>query len=362
MIENANPDLFEVMTSEPPDFSDEYVICLLRERFGFTATVKTLISERDQNFLVTCDDGNQYVLKIANPEEDTSVTRFQIEALLHIEKKNAALKVPRIIRSLQGETGFEIADEKATYYVRMVSYLRGHLFDGFHCSSAFRYNLGRELAALGKALKDFVHPGSHHSLIWDMTHALELRDLLRHIDDPVARGEVASTLDIFEAEIQPLLPQLRAQVIHNDLNPGNALVDDEDADRVSGIIDFGDMIYGPLIVDVAVGAAYHRSLQGDPLEHVAQFLAGYCSVTGLERQEIDLLFDLIKTRLSTTVAILHWRASHKGPDDPYLDSALQGESTSAVYLHRLMEVPRSAARDIFRQVVASTVERDGVDS
>jgi Ser/Thr protein kinase RdoA (MazF antagonist) len=358
MMENINPGLFEVMTSEPPAFSDDFVIALIHERYGFSATVATLVSERDQNFLVTAGDGHRYVLKIANPEEDISVTRFQVEALLHIEKVDPELKVPRIIRGLQGETGFEISGGSARYFVRMVSYLPGKLFDGMHCSSAFRYNLGRELAALGRALKDFVHPGSHHTLIWDMTHALELRALLKFVDDSSVRREVATTLDIFEAEVQPQLGGLRAQVIHNDLNPGNALVADEDSDQVAGIIDFGDMIHGPLIIDVAVGAAYHRSLDGDPLQHIAQFVAGYCSVTPLQKSEVDLLFDLIKTRLSTTVAILHWRASHKGPDDPYLDSALQGESTSAVFLERLTEIPRLAARDILRQVSASAAIRD----
>ena len=354
---NANPELYEVMTAEPPIFDDDYVISLVKTRFGFDATTKRLLSERDQNFLVTSVEGAKFVLKIANPEEDVSVTDFQIQALLHIEQKNPRLSVPRVIRGVQGETGFGISDDRQNYFVRMVSYLQGTPFDGLSCSSVYRYNLGRELAALGHALKDFVHPGAYHSLLWDMSHALELRQMLGHIPDQSARGDVASTLDIFETDVQPVLGKLRAQVIHNDLNPGNALVAENDPNQVGGIIDFGDMVHGPLIVDVAVAAAYHRALQGNPLEQIAHFLAGYSSVTALEQQEIDLLFDLIKTRLATTVAILYWRASRKGPDDPYLADAFQGESTSTEYLHRLAEVPRKAARDAFRQVCASSTGR-----
>jgi Ser/Thr protein kinase RdoA (MazF antagonist) len=92
-------------------------------------------------------------------------------------------------------------------------------------------------------------------LLWDVKHNSRLRPLLKHIEDDQRRELVQRLLDKFQEKTEPLLPKLRSQVIFNDLNPDNVLIFDG-TDRVSGFIDFGDIVYSPLVVDIAVGAAY----------------------------------------------------------------------------------------------------------
>ena len=112
-----------------------------------------------------------------------------------------------------------------------------------------------------------------------------------------------------QERVLPRFGNLRWQVIYNDLNPSNVLVDPDDPDRVVGIIDFGDMVRAPLIVDVAVAATYQLRHTPDPFEAATQFIAAYHSVTPLEETETDLLFDLVATRLAMSVIINTWRAT-----------------------------------------------------
>jgi Ser/Thr protein kinase RdoA (MazF antagonist) len=222
--------------------------------------------------------------------------------------------------------------------------------------------MGAYLACLGQALKGFRHPGSNHGLLWDMQQALQLRRILEHIDDEALRRGAAQVLDDFETLALPQFATLRSQVIHSDLNPENLLIVPGDHDVVAGVIDFGDMLRAPLVVDVAIGAAYLGATDGNPLASIAEFLVGYHSVVPLELAEIDLLFDLIKTRLAASVSIMSWRASLRGADDPYLAGAVASEGSAAGFLRILLQLPRDNARQVFRQICASGPADDNADA
>jgi hydroxylysine kinase len=218
-------------------------------------------------------------------------------------------------------------------------------------------NMGAYLARLGRALDDFSHPGADQILLWDMKQASSLRKILHHINDPLLRELATKTLDDFEANALPVFASLRSQVIHNDMNPDNVLLKERGGSEIAGVIDFGDMLLSPLIVDVAVAAAYLRSMTGNPLTHIVEFIAGYHSETPLLRTEIDILHDLINTRLMTTVSILAWRASLRGSDDAYLRAYAQGESSAGLFLQTMSEIPRDNAAKIYSEVCASTTLR-----
>jgi hydroxylysine kinase len=97
-------------------------------------------------------------------------------------------------------------------------------------------------------------------------------------------------------------------VVHNDFNPHNILVDARDADRITGVYDFGDLVRTQLVNDVAIGAAYLIPVGADPLQFPMAFVAGYHSVTPLQRLELRLLPNLMAARLTMSVAITEWRA------------------------------------------------------
>jgi len=146
-----------------------------------------------------------------------------------------------------------------------------------------------------------------------MKRAGDLRPLLIHIEDPELRQLIGQTLDHFESSIKPSLANLRTQVIHNDMNPGNVLMDGQIAgqiaDQISGIIDFGDMVKSPLIIDLAVASSYQLSHGDDPLSGALPLIAGFHAVRPLQDIEMQLLTDLIRTRLITSVLVSSYRVT-----------------------------------------------------
>lgn len=351
-------DPLAVIETDTPCFSKAEAIAIVADSYGLDVSVKQLISERDQNFHLRQPDGPEYVLKIANTMEDPLTTEFQIDALLHLERVGSEqpllLSAPRVLRTVNGKSHVKLTSDLGDHIARVVSYVDGVPLGDRVPSAALATNMGIFLAHLGRALESFTHPGSSPSLLWDMQQALRLRDLLRYVNDLQLRKAIVESLDEFERDALPGFPSLRSQVIHSDFNPDNVLVDKLNADKVAGVIDFGDMLHAPLVVDAAIGASYLRVETGNPLALISSFLIGYHSVTPLYKDEIDMLLTLIKTRIAASVCILFWRAAHRGGDDPYLKKHLQGEFSAAKFLLRLAEMPLDSAAQTFRQVCATT--------
>ncbi|WP_213778089.1 phosphotransferase [Caballeronia sp. dw_276] len=311
-------DILRVAAEEVPIEDAQKTVAI---HYGIAGSVSRLTSERDQNFRIDGNDGHEYALKISNPVEDPTINEFQVRALLHVESVDPPLPVPRVIRALNGHAHLRLAyGHHAERAVRLLSYLPGVPLYTVERTAAQRQQLGALLARLGLALRGFFHSAAGHDLAWDIKNASRLRALIAHIPDVSRRQMVEAFLDNFERHAQLVLPRLRAQVVHNDLNPHNVLVDPADHDRVAGILDFGDMVHTSLINDVAVGASYHMSGVGseDPWDCVAQFVAAYHAVSPLERVELDLLYDLIAARFVLTVSITGWRAARYPENSAYI--------------------------------------------
>lgn len=316
-------DPIATVASEAPEFALEDVRRLLHEHYGLDGELRALVSERDQNVRVTLPSKERYVLKIANAAEDPVVTDFQIQALIYLQNKKVS--VPRVIETLDGKSAISIAGATAQHTARLVTYLPGVPVGDVAPSEELARNMGECLATLGLALRDFEHPGDQQVLLWDMQRASNLRGMLAHVSEPRLQAAIARCLDDFEANALPVFPKLRAQVVHNDLNPGNALVDANNKNIVTGVIDFGDMIRAPLIVDLAIAASYMRAEGGAVLSLVAPFVAAYDRINPLESIEIELLYDLIRTRLITTMVLLSWRLAERGESDVYSQESISSE-------------------------------------
>jgi hydroxylysine kinase len=299
----------KMLTTTPPAFSAEDAVSIAARHFGIHGKTRLLVSERDQNFRLDADDGNRYTLKISNDAEQLQVIDFQNRALLYAEKQDASLPLPRVIPTLDAKLHCSVEHNGKTHFVRVLSWLDGMLLDDAVVDAALANRLGRLLARMGLALKDFDHPGSNPPSLWDMKRAAGLRDLLPYIEDPVLGQLISQTLDRFVSAVKPSLDTLRTQVIHCDMNLGNVLVDEIEPDRIVGLIDFGDMVKSPLIIDLAVAAAYQLSDGDDPLSGVLPMIAGYHAICPLQDLEMELLTDLIRTRLVTSLLINSYRVT-----------------------------------------------------
>ena len=333
-----HPGSLDVIAAPSPDVSERDVRALLQREYGLAGPLSPLVSERDQNFRLDAQGGEQFVVKIANAEEPLEITDFQVQALRRLEAEGCAVAVPRVLPTKPGRAMTTVESRGARYRLRVVTYLPGMPLEGRSPDTRIAFDMGRSLALIDRALAGFSHPGESQVLLWDMQRAAELRPLVRHLPGAALRRLVGDCIDVFEQRLMPAFPVLRTQVIHNDLNPGNVLLTDAEPPGVAGVIDFGDMLRAPLVADVAIAASYLRAT-GDGLAVARAFVGGFESELPLEVEERELLFDLIRTRLATTITILYWRAAARSADDPYLKKALE-ERSAERFLRHLSQLGR----------------------
>ncbi len=331
----------DVLSTPPPALTPTQAEALAREHWGLDGAARQLGSERDQNFLIDAGARGRHVLKIVNAAEDPVVTDFQTQVLLHVADVAPRLPVQRIRPTLDAAPSLSLVVDGELRRLRVVTFLEGRVLNDVPRTPALRRNLGRSLAELGRALRGFFHAGAGHVLLWDLKHALRLREYLVHIEDPERRRRAAALLERFATHVRPVLATLRAQVIHNDLNRDNVLVDTADHERVAGILDFGDAAHSPLIVDLAVATAYHLGTDGDLLAPALDVVGGYHEVTPLESHELEVLFDLIMTRAVATAVISSWRAVSHPENRDYI---MRDHAAAWARIEQLDSVPRDEAR------------------
>ncbi|HMC43926.1 MAG TPA: phosphotransferase [Caballeronia sp.] len=310
-------------------------------QFGMTSSVTPLAGERDRNFHVRRDDGREYVIKFSHPAEQISIADFQAQALEHIEKVAPELPVQRVVPTLGGDRIYVHAQPaQALRVVRMFSYLPGLPLPEAEVSAGQVRSLGATLARLGLALRDFVYPAQPMKLPWDLQHAEDLTELTVHLRDPAQRALAERHLERFRDHALPILGTLAPQAIHNDLNIHNVLVAPGNHERITGILDFGDMVSAPRIIDVAVAASYQLGTGDALLTNVLEFVSAYHEVSPLKAIELEVLFDLIVARLVMIVTISGWRAAL------YPENAKYILRNNAVSWRRLSECDRAQRDDV----------------
>jgi hydroxylysine kinase len=354
------PDLPRVLTAPPPYFTTKEASDIAARHYGISTKATLLVAERDQNFRLTDDRGRHYLLKVANSEEDPGVTEFQTLALTYIQQKDPDIPIPRIIKTSDNAVSCRVQNVNGngniSHAVRLMTWMEGVAMKEVRVSGSLRQSLGSQLARLDLALKDYRHDSDCHYLLWDMQSAHRLHPLLSYIDDPCLRQLATVTLDGFEESILPRLGELRAQVIYNDLNPSNVLVKANCPDDISGIIDFGDILHAPLIIDLAVACAYQLDTDPkqaeDPLAAMMSMVESYQATLPLLPGEIDLLFSLTRMRLVLTTVITNWRASLYPGNRDYI---LRNLSQAAALLHRVHDYPEDQAKDRIAKVCDARV-------
>jgi 4-aminobutyrate aminotransferase-like enzyme/Ser/Thr protein kinase RdoA (MazF antagonist) len=311
-----------VLEAKAPDFSLAEAEEIAKRSFGVSGSASALVSERDQNFRLRCDDGRDYVLKISNPAEDLAVLDFQIQALLHIARVAPELPVPHIVTSSEGTSSCTVegADGRRSV-VRLLNYLPGHVLDKVQHSPALFRDVGAIAARLGQALRGFFHPAARHEMLWDLTQFPMLRKRTQHIRDPKMRRDVEAVFDRFTERVSPALASMRAQVIHNDVSLNNTLVE---GDRVVGVVDFGDMIHAPLICDIAVPISEAIAASGDRFGKAMEIAAGYGSVEPLSADEIEIVFDLVVARTTMGLVVATWRVAEHPENQAYISAGIDG--------------------------------------
>ena len=289
------------------------------EVFGRSGSLTPLASERDLNFRLDPEGGPSLLLKLQNPADDGAVVELQTRALRHVERVDPSLPVMRVVPTRDGAEWAEVpgADGRVSA-ARLFTFLDGHNPDALELDADGLFAWGATTARLGRALRGFFHPAAGYEIQWDVARAGRLRALLDTVAQDDRRAVVERVLDRFDSGVAPVLPTLRAQVLHNDMSLDNVLVDDRG--RITGITDFGDMTHTALVCDLAVTLSDVLDGRPDALEMAAPMIAGFESVTPLEPAEAAVLGDLVAARSATAIVISSWRLGLYPENEAYVST------------------------------------------
>jgi 4-aminobutyrate aminotransferase-like enzyme len=337
----------EAIKRNLPRFEPDRVRALAREHYGIEGEFTQQESERDLSWRVRPDGGEAVVLKIANAAEPEAIVDLQVRALEHIAVHNEDLPVPRMLPSNNARPyeWIEAADG-TRHMLRVLSYLPGDPFE--KCPQAYndrtRYAHGQLVAELDLALRGFFHPAARsNDHLWDLTRCVELRPQIELLMDAGLKAECHRVLDHAEAVVLPRLGQLRWQVIHQDADARNSLVDSNDPRKPAGIIDFGDMLHGPIVAEIATINTCAEDEQ-DPVGCLCASAAGFDSRLPLEEAEVDLLYDATLIRHVTGVILVGGRDAI---DDS--DGYLSGNDNYVRVMRRMLAEGRVRATRRIRE-------------
>jgi 4-aminobutyrate aminotransferase-like enzyme/Ser/Thr protein kinase RdoA (MazF antagonist) len=311
--------------------------------YGLTGEVSPLPSERDRNFHLTTEAGDAFVLKVSNVADSRAALELQNRVLAHLAARVPELTMPRLVLTTSGD---EIATvpgaSSTTHFVRLLTFVPGTLWAHVTPHSpALLQSLGRALGLVDTALQDLPEPDAAGDLKWDLARAAWIRPYFPHLP-PERRALVERLFARYDTFAAPRLPSLRSGLLYNDANDYNILVRDG---RVTSLIDYGDMVRGPLVCELAIGAAYAILDKPDPLAAAASVVTGYHEALPLTGAELEVLYPLICARLCVSVTNAAYQR-HVEPDNEYL---LISERPAWAALERLDAVSPELAHYTFRE-------------
>ena len=324
-------------------FSEAAIQDLVKEHYELTVIAKALNGYDELNFLLSNDKNEKYILKVSNESHSFPFLEAQVEIIKHLTKSSISDCFQHFCINKQGNELTKIVLDNQTYYIRILNFLEGTFWvDEKAKTTELHSNLGSFLGNMDNALKDFSHPAMHRNYTWDISHASEAGDNLKHILNHEKRRIAGYFLLQFDTEVLPQIHRLRHAYIHNDANDYNVLVQ---GNRISGLIDFGDMVYTALINNLAIACTYAMLDEEDPLAVAASIVQGYHKAYALKEQELDLLYYLIAGRLCISVTQSAYNASLDSNNEHHFIT----EKPAWDLLYKLIQINPVKAQDAFRK-------------
>ena len=304
------------LVNSTPRFTTQQAQEIAQSHFDFIATATMLPGERDQNFHLKTQDGQAFVLKIANPQEDRAALVFQNQIMAHLNANGVTS--PRAVRPIKPVTG----DNGETYLIRLLTFLPGKPLGKFtpHAGTLL-VELGQYLAEMDNVLQQFTGDQAvNHDFHWDLANAVEVISQNLSVHDTEDQQTIQHFLDIYQEVTAPLLHRLESGLIHNDANDYNIILDE--SGKLSGIIDFGDMVESYIVGELAIACAYVMLKKADPLAAATHVVRGYNTTRPLTEADLKALFGLICMRLCVSVTMAAVQRSQQ-PNNSYLSISEQ---------------------------------------
>lgn len=280
------------------------------------ARLTPLAGEHDLTVAVVAG-GERSVLKLTDPRHtEPALVALQVHALTTIAARAPGLPVPRVLPTRDGREWADVEVEGRVRRAWRTGWLEGRtLLDVRPRRPLLLRHLGGLLARLDRALEGVDHPLLDRDHPWDPARGGWLGEAVGVIADREVRAQVARVAERWP-ELERRLAALPVATIHADANDHNVVVSPAaDPVEVTGLFDFGDMIRTRRICEPAIAAAYAAFGSADPLGAVGAVVAGYDAHTRLADEEIEVVGDLVRTRLAMSLVHAARRAAARPGDD-----------------------------------------------
>jgi 4-aminobutyrate aminotransferase-like enzyme/Ser/Thr protein kinase RdoA (MazF antagonist) len=305
---------------------------IIQREFGIEPVeIKELDGYDNKNYKVSTADA-VYIFKTYQfSREQLDLIKAENDLLMYL-KAVGQNGIPEPISFTDNSYERVVTVKNNMLIIRMLSFLKGNFIGEATFTTELAASLGRFLAELDSKLinyTNYVLKSRQHD--WDLQYALRNREYLSAIENTNNRSVVEYFFLQFEEIVVPALPSLRKSIIHNDANEWNLLTEDN---KISGIIDFGDVAYTPLINELAIAITYACYNKESSTEFALSLLKAYHDISPLQEQEINILYYLIAARLCVSVCNSA-RAKQVNPENTYVTIS---EQYAWKFLHHLLTI------------------------
>ncbi len=328
---------------------------LAEVHWGVAGTAVPLAGERDRNFLLEDARKRRFVLKVSTAGETTERLDMHHALVQQVGARAPGIRLPTVMPTLAGEARVSARFGREFHLVRLFPYLEGRPLSGIPCRpTALLDAVGRLLGRMQQALADFEPPGlDRPDLPWAPRNARAVIEAAA----AVFREDGGERADLYLRVADRVLPRLAellalpSGALHNDANDDNLLLAGADPEEVRpedlALLDLGDALRGPRIVEAANGALYLSLAAEEPLSAAAQVLSGFAAERPVSGEEASLFRTGYAARalVSGGIARLRRRDGAENGLDPYL---VVSESGVFRVLREIVGEPEAVTTGRFR--------------
>lgn len=350
-----------MLDSSRPNLHETAIKRIVEQHFGLeVAAVAPLGGYIDQNFQIVLSNGEHRLIKVHSRNESDGVLALQNEALEHLGTLALNFSTPQVIPDRYGNLTVSMGEADKLDRVRCLTFLEGEfLAEQTPLSDSLLTSAGEVVAGLDQALATLQHPAaSRPDMDWDLRNAQRISAYVSKIPEPAIRRLADYFFLQFETEVVTKLNQLPLQICHNDGHRFSLLTDGRGQEaRVTGVIDFGDVVLTHAICHLAVTISDLIVDQADLIDSAAKIVAGYHSVRPLAIAELELIYHLVGTRLAMYAAMAG-KALADDPKNKHPQAKLEDVSR---LLRRLLATSPVAWRQAMRSACGVNLEASVID-
>ncbi len=277
--------------------NSEYLKSYLANYFDLTVLkVKELNGYDNKNFRIQTQTGVQFIIKTYT---DTSLKTLLEEESRILSQLQLTIDLPAPRKSRNDQWVELVDDTHFTGLIRVLTYVAGSFLADTSPSLQTANSIGHQTALLHQELST-IQSGiiSQRHWNWHLNASKLLKSKMHFISDLEVSRAVHYFIHCFEQYVMTQKEDLPNGLIHNDLNEYNLLADTQ---VLTGIIDFGDIAYGPRIYDLSIAMVYIAYDKEDYLSWSAALLKGYFDQAPLSQLELELLYYVMAMRLCASL-------------------------------------------------------------